>query len=175
MVEAIIRKVGPEDAYEYAANHIACWKAAYTGIISDEYLSNMSVEQMADRNLAALTDQSAIRYYCMEYDGKMIGRLVFGAGRDEDKPGAAEIAAMYLLDSFWYKGYGRQMMEFSVCELQYMCYSEVFLWVLEANDRAKRFYEKCGFVFDGAAREYNIDTPQRIVRYTRSLEALHLG
>ncbi|MCL2079332.1 MAG: hypothetical protein FWH17_05745 [Oscillospiraceae bacterium] len=37
-----IRKALEKDAYEYAANHIACWKAAYKGIISDEYLENMS-------------------------------------------------------------------------------------------------------------------------------------
>ena len=40
-----IRKVFPEDAYEYTAVHYACWQNAYTGIVSQEYLSDMAAAQ----------------------------------------------------------------------------------------------------------------------------------
>jgi hypothetical protein len=33
-----IRKALQKDAFDYAKDHIACWQAAYKGIISDEYL-----------------------------------------------------------------------------------------------------------------------------------------
>jgi hypothetical protein len=33
MAAFLIRKVETDDAFDYAVNHIACWKAAYNGII----------------------------------------------------------------------------------------------------------------------------------------------
>ena len=165
----LIRKAVPSDAYEYAACHIACWKAAYRGIISDEYLNNMSIEQMAKNNQEALSEPSLHTFYCVEYSGKIVGRLVLSKSRDEDKPDSGEIAAMYLIDSFWGRGYGREMMDFSLQELKRTGYSEVFLWVLEDNHKARQFYEKFGFAFDGAKKEINVDKPLTHMRYTRAL------
>jgi len=56
----------------------------------------------------------------------MIGRLVISKSRDEDKPDAGEIAAMYLLDAFWNKGCGRKMMDFALAELKRAGHEEVF-------------------------------------------------
>ena len=164
-----IREALTKDAYEYAANHIACWKAAYKGIISDEYLENMSVEQMAERNRTILSDPGTFSYYYADLNGRMIGRLVIGKCRDEDKPNQGEIAAIYLLDEFWGKGYGREMMEYSLSELKRKGYGEVLIWVLEANSKARLFYEKCGFVFDGKTQEISIDKSHTEMRYVRAL------
>jgi len=164
-----IREALAKDAYEYAANHIACWKAAYKDIISDEYLENMSVEQMAERNRTILSDPGTFSYYYAELNDRMIGRLVIGKCGDEDKSNQGEIAAMYLLDEFWGRGYGREMMDYSLTELKRRGYGEVLIWVFESNDRARKFYEKCGFVFDGTAKEIPIDKPHIGMRYVRSL------
>jgi len=162
-----IIKALPEDAYEYAINHIACWQAAYKGIISDEYLDNMSVEQMTESNKQLLGAPGIYMCYYAACENKMIGRLVICESRDEDKPNAGEIAAIYLLDAYWGKGYGMAMMEFTLSELKRRGYNEVFLWVLEANIRGRQFYEKCGFVFDGAKKEVRIDKPLIKMRYVR--------
>ncbi|MCL2044808.1 MAG: GNAT family N-acetyltransferase [Oscillospiraceae bacterium] len=169
MSSPIIRKALAEDAYEYAALHIACWKAAYKGIISDEYLQNMSVDEMGERTQQYLQNPGDFLYYCLEFDGSMIGRLVLNKSRDDDKPDAAEIGAMYLLDAYWDKGLGRKMMEFSLEEFQRMGYSEMILWVLEANNRARQFYEKFGFAFDGTMKEMYIDKPHTVLRYTKRI------
>ena len=166
----IIRKAIPKDAFDYAVCHIVCWRAAYKGIISDEYLYNMSAEQMADNNRQALSEPGIYMFYCVEYDNKMIGRLILCESRDEDKPDAGEIAAMYLTDKFWDKGYGREMMDFSIAELMRRGHNEAYLWVLEENARARQFYEKCGFSFDGTKKEINIDRPLIEMRYVRLLE-----
>ncbi|MCL1916699.1 MAG: GNAT family N-acetyltransferase [Peptococcaceae bacterium] len=169
-VDIHIRRASPKDALEYAKNHIACWQAAYKDIISDEYLNNMNVDEMAENTQRILSEPGQYSCYYVEHSGKMIGRLVMGKCRDEDKANAGEIAAMYLLGEFWGKGYGREMMEFSLAELKRMGHEEVFLWVLEANSRARRFYEKRGFLFDGTKKEINIDTPLIGMRYSRRLE-----
>ena len=169
MSEPTIGKALAEEAYEYATLHIACWNAAYKGIISDEYLQNMSVEQMGERTQQYLQSPGDVLYYCLEYEGTMIGRLILSRSRDEDKPDAAEIGAMYLLEAYWDKGLGRKMMEFSLEEFQRMGYSEVLLWVLESNSRARRFYEKFDFAFDGTKKEMDIDKPHTVLRYVRPI------
>lgn len=45
-------------------------------------------------------------------------------------------------------------------------YSSVSLWVLEENQRARRFYEKAGFDLDGASKSIEIDESElREFRY----------
>ena len=95
----------------------------------------------------------------------MIGRLIICKSRDKDKPDAGEIVSIYLLEEFWDKGYGRQMMDYAIGELKHMGCHEIVVWVLEKNKRARRFYEKCGFVPDGAKKEINVDTPLIEMRY----------
>ena len=65
---------------------------------------------MAEDTRQALSDPGVYRFYCVELDRKMIGRLVVSKSRDEDKPDAGEIAAMYLAGEYWDKGYGLKIM-----------------------------------------------------------------
>ena len=52
---------------------------------------------------------------------------------------------MYLLPAYTRKGYGKSLLKAAVDELGKMEFSDVFLWVLEENHPARRFYQKCGF------------------------------
>ena len=163
-----IKKVLAKDAYEYTACHISCWQSAYKGIIPSDYLENMKteIEQRTDRlknNLIEMTDYS---YYYATINDKMIGRLIFGKSLDDDKPNAGDVTAIYLIEEYWYKGYGRKMMDFAVTELKPIGYNEIIVWVVEDNSRARRFYEKYGFTLDGAKKEMQFGIPLTIVRYT---------
>ena len=102
-----IRKVLVEEAYDYAVNHIACWQDAYKDIIPDDYLENMpsQLEKRTEWNRQFLSVPGDCEYLCVEYNGKMIGRLVYSKCRDEDKAddNTGEIHAIYLLAAFWEK------------------------------------------------------------------------
>jgi ribosomal protein S18 acetylase RimI-like enzyme len=162
----IIRRVFPEDAYEYTAVHSACWLDAYTGIVSDEYLADMAATQdQRTKNIRrTLLDPGDNEFYCAVYEGKMIGRLIFNKCHDKDKSNAGEITAIYLLADFWDKGYGKQMMNFALDALKSLGYSEVVVWVLVNNTRALRFYEKCGFSYDRVKKEIDLGQPMIVVR-----------
>ncbi|RKI85043.1 N-acetyltransferase [bacterium 0.1xD8-71] len=43
-----------------------------------------------------------------------------------------------------------------VTELHKLGFQDIFLWVLEENLRARKFYEKCGFTSAGRSMEYEI-------------------
>ena len=166
----IIRKAVPEDAYEYSACHISSWRSAYKGIVPDEILNNLSLEERAEKFKQNLQEFKDVLYYCPIYEGKIIGKLIISKSHDEDKPNACEVGAIYLIEEFWGKSYGRQMMNFAIDMLRNMGYNEIFLWVLEENSRARRFYEKCGFSFDGAKKEIIIGKPLIEIRYVINLQ-----
>ena len=167
-MKIIIRKALPEDASDYANCHISCWLSAYKGIVSDEFLSSMpcEMESRRERYKQAFINPGNCEYYCVKHEGKMIGLLFFGRSSDEDKPLAGEVIAIYLLEAFWSKGYGRIMMDYAVEKLKQSGYNEIVLWTFEQNARARRFYEKYGFSLDGKTKEMsNWGDPLPLVRY----------
>jgi len=170
-MEITIRKAMPEDAYDYAVNHMSCWRDAYTGIIPDEFLDSMQArqDQRAEQNRQLFQNPEGCEYYCVMHGNDMIGRLVFHKCRDNDKPDAGEIGAIYLLADYWGKGYGKQMMTFALQELSNAGFREVVTWVLEENKRARRFYENCSFKQDGAERNIEIGKTLNCIRYVLSL------
>ena len=146
----IIRKALPEDTYNYTVCHISIWQSAYRGVVPDEYLENMSneVEQRVEKYIDTLANPSDCEYYCAMLSEKMIGFII-------TELCTGEIWAIYLSKEYWGSGYGKEMLDFSVGELEKAGHNEVSLWVFEDNGRARRFYEKNSFVFDGTKREVN--------------------
>ena len=171
MTSPIIREVLPEEAYDYTTLHIACWQSAYRKIISEEYMQNMleDIDNRAERCRRDLTTPGEWKFYCAMLDDIMIGRLILCKSRDDDKRDVGEVAAIYLLEEYWDKGYGRKMMDYALNKLEVMGFHEVVVWVLEANHRARRFYEKMGFYHDGTSKEIIIDKPLVEIRYVREI------
>jgi ribosomal protein S18 acetylase RimI-like enzyme len=142
-----IRKASPEDAYDYTDCFISCLQTAYKGIVSDDFLSNMLVqrEQRIEKFRKNLTNPD-IETYCVIFENEMIGFLAI-----HKKDG--EIWAIYLIEEFRCKGYGKEMLDFAISELKCIGHKKISLWVFEKNNRARRFYEKNGLSFDGTKRE----------------------
>ena len=162
----IIRRTLPEDAYECTACRIASWRAAYRGIIPDEYLDSLSIEERAEKLKEYLNNEPKDHEgHCVIYENEIIGILSIGKCRDEDKPDAGEIEAIYFLEKFWGKGCGIELIDFAIDRLKSMGYTEIIIWVLEENNRARKFYEKRGFAFDGTKKEIIIGKPLIEIRY----------
>jgi len=144
----LIRKALPEDAADYADCVIACWQSAYREIIPEAYLNNMSAKkaQWVEKYRKKLTDPGDCEYYCAMHGGRMIGFLIINQTHSEN------FWAIYLLEEFWGKGYGTEMLAFAIDKLKCAGHEQICLWVFEENDRARRFYEKHHFVFDGIKR-----------------------
>jgi Acetyltransferases, including N-acetylases of ribosomal proteins len=164
-----IRRALPEDAFEYAACHIASWRSAYNGIVPDEFLDSLSANDRAERMKKNMSERKAYAYYCAICEKEIVGVLIIGKSSDESKAGAGEISAIYLVQAFWGKGFGKEMMDYALDTLKRDGYDEAILWVLEENKRARRFYEKCGFAFDGAKKAIEIGKVLTEMRYVRCL------
>jgi ribosomal protein S18 acetylase RimI-like enzyme len=77
---------------------------------------------------------------------------------------------IYATPEAWGTGIGRGLMTAGLDRLASAGFGEVLLWVLDSNDRARRFYERAGFAADGATKDDVVaGTTVREVRYRREL------
>jgi RimJ/RimL family protein N-acetyltransferase len=169
-MEITIRNVLPEEAREHIMLLNACWQSAYKGIMTDEFLADRvkQQEQRAEWLKETLIDPDC-GVYCAMLGNKMIGRLVFGKSEDQDKSNTGEIVAIYLLEEFWGRGYGKEMLDFALDKLKSRGYGEIVLWVLEGNERGRRFYERHSFMLDGAKKEVQFGRVLTLLRYALEL------
>jgi len=104
-------------------------------------------------------------------DGKIVGLFHAGPERDEGAgPDTAEIMMIYALPGAWGTGVGRGLMTAGLDGLRSAGFADVTPWVLDSNDRARRFYERAGFATHGATKDdVMAGTTIREVRYRREL------
>jgi len=133
--------------------HIEAWKWAYRGLLPEGYLDNLDEEHDARlevwrRLLSQDPARSAV--WVATEQGAVVGFACTGPSRDE-KAGAAEaeLLSIYLLERRAGTGTGRLLMRRAISELRSQGYASAVLWVLESNDRARRFYERGGWALDG--------------------------
>jgi GNAT superfamily N-acetyltransferase len=148
-----VRKATVADADVIARVHVASWQSAYRGLVPDTVLDELSVEKRAAgwREWLPKVDES--RTWVAEQDGEIVGFVNAGRCRDDDAaPGTGEINAIYVSADMWDTGVGAALMNEAVSYLhsEYMCAT---LWVLEGNDRGRRFYEKGGWSPDGRSQK----------------------
>ena len=136
-----------------AISHIyeESWRYAYQGIVPQEYL-----DQIPAGNWAAHLDAIGRYTLVMVEQGRFIGTASYGPSRFEQWPDCGELISLYFLPDWMGKGYGRQLLAAALAELAALGYTDIFLWVLADNHRARRFYEKAGLLQTEHIREDNI-------------------
>jgi ribosomal protein S18 acetylase RimI-like enzyme len=81
----------------------------------------------------------------------------------------AELYALYVHPAWWSTGTGRALMDRVLARTSRAGYSDITLWVLKDNVRARRFYERAGFWPDGASNMLDGLGGVTEVRYRRTL------
>jgi GNAT superfamily N-acetyltransferase len=167
-----IRSATPDDARPVAEVHVASWRHAYRAVLPDEYLDRLSVDEREAMWLGAFADpDKRSGAFVAEEGGRIVGFASFCPSRDEDAPaGTGEVPAIYVEPSAMGKGVGRELLEEATAELRLAGFTRATLWVLEANERARRFYENEGWAWDGAVSTHMFDCANEpVVRYAVDL------
>jgi GNAT superfamily N-acetyltransferase len=168
-----VRPAHHSDARGIASVHVDSWRAAYVGLVPDEYLAQMSVNQreLAWRDNLAAMDWPSKGTLVLVQDATVVGFASIGPSRDDDSAaGTGELWAIYLHPDGWGTGGGRQLMAEAVDRLVVAGFDDAILWVLAGNDRARRFYAAAGWSPDGASRiETRPGFELHEVRYRRPL------
>ncbi|HUF60167.1 MAG TPA: GNAT family N-acetyltransferase [Actinomycetota bacterium] len=167
-----IRSAIPEDARPVAEVHVASWRRTYRGLLPNEYLERLSVEDREAMWLGAFADpEPESGAFVVEVDGRIVGFASFGPSRDEDVPErTGEVPAIYVHPSMLGTGVGRELFGAATLALRDAGFAQATLWVLEANALARRFYEKAGWSWDGAVGTHMFDCANEpAVRYAVDL------
>jgi GNAT superfamily N-acetyltransferase len=135
------------DAAAGARLHLACWREAYGPLVDRGLLE----AQLADP--ASWTERwreqiPRVPRLLAERDGELVGFAVAGPGRGDAPPAPLELYAAYVRAACYGTGLGRALVD------RVLGAGPAYLWVLEGNDRARRFYETLGFRVDGTRERF---------------------
>ena len=139
-----IREATSEDIAGIAYVHAESWKTTYRGIVSDEFLDQITVEGRKKlwTRVFASPNKDEVMYVAQDETGQIIG-LANGGARKEPDEYDAELYALYLLKEHQGKGIGKQLIRSVVQKLIEQEYSSFMTWVLAANP-AINFYHRMG-------------------------------
>ena len=137
-----IRRASVSDAAEIAAVHVRTWQAAYQDVFGAERLASIDTPLRVAGWARALEEGEPI--FVADEGGRVVGFVSLRA---------CELRAIYALPEKWGSSAGPALMRAAVEQLRHDECAEAFLWVLEDNPRARRFYEREGWDLDGARKE----------------------
>ena len=153
-----LREARRGDELAVADLHVRTWQEAYRGLIPDEFLDALDVQERASRYTFESLDPDGPATLLAVQEGEDCGEVILGfvtfcRSRDADAPDHGEIVALYVDPDRYEGGVGRMLMAEARRRLWEAGFAEALLWVLDGNDRAARFYEGEGWAPDGARRE----------------------
>ena len=191
----VIRSASTADAAQIAVVMRDSWFAAYDGIIAPAIIDRATAPDGGarvrqsfrmrpwQRMIAAVARQPG-RTRADPAAPDIIGYASFGPERDVlDMPWpypltsagsggkVAELYALYVHPAWWSTGTGRALMDQVLAKVRAAGYGCVTLWVLEANARARRFYQRAGFIPDGARHVLDDLGGVTEIRYRRALSS----
>lgn len=149
-----VRTATLEDMALAAEIMVTSFRTAFTEFVSPETMDTCTNPD----NCRAMLEH-------IYQEGKM--RFLMGGDRGflcwQETEGGAEIVALHSLPESWGCGLGHAMLTEA---LKQIGDRPVFLWAFKENTRARRFYEKHGFRWDGSERVSEFDGALE-VRYVR--------
>jgi GNAT superfamily N-acetyltransferase len=176
---AVVRRARSEDAPALAAVHIAAWRAAYRGVMPDDFLDGVDLAAWIEHWRRTLDGRRPPEHtpetivVAVLEGARPLGFAVTGPERDA--PAGAgprgELWAINVAPEAWARGLGRLLLQAAEQALRDAGHREAVLWVVAANQRARRFYEHAGWYADGAEkRDRGLGFEVHEVRYARRLQ-----
>jgi ribosomal protein S18 acetylase RimI-like enzyme len=138
------RPAGASDAAAVAALHADSWRRNYRGAYTDAFLDREVLAERLAFWTARLRDQPANRFTIVaEESGSLVGFA--HAALDEDPTWGAYLDNLHIAHTHQGRGLGTRLMALiAQAVIEQRPSSGLYLWVLEQNVRAQRFYEARG-------------------------------
>ncbi|MGC4377725.1 GNAT family N-acetyltransferase [Fictibacillus sp. Mic-4] len=140
-----IRKARVEDARPIAKVHVESWRTTYKGMMEDDVLKQLSVDEREQKWKKIIMDLSEEFLYVAENDkGEVAGFASGGPSRSPEFAYDGELYAIYILQEYQQKGIGRKLISKIAEKLLENGYQSMIVWVLKDNQAAKQAYIKLG-------------------------------
>ncbi|MGH3017289.1 MAG: GNAT family N-acetyltransferase [Gaiellaceae bacterium] len=144
-----VRPATPEDARAIAEIQVETWRATYIDVMPQEILDGLDVNA-STRTWRHWLSVEATAQFVAERSGAVVGFASVGPSRHE--PESGEVYSIYVRPDAWDTGSGWALMDAAVAWLARQ-WEEAILWVAEENPRARRFYERYGWVAESTRVE----------------------
>lgn len=167
----LVRDATAEDAAGIAHVRTRTWQAAYVHVFPAEQLATLTRETGLDWWRRAIAEPFPHMHTLVaEVEGGVAGFASLGAAREEPEPETGELFAIYVLPEASGGGVGRALMAETLARLRAEGFAEAILWVIEDNQRTRRFYELAGWRLDGGVQDEELlGTVVRELRYRIAL------
>jgi len=142
-----VRPATVADAQAIGVCQRTCWRQAYRGLLSQEWLAAMDDAERAQMWRQALAESTAPNLTVAEIDDRVIGFAAAGTSNDDPPVRDLELYTLYVLDTEYGTGVGQSLFDAAVAG------RPCSLWVAEGNARAIGFYRRQGFRADGARKQ----------------------
>lgn len=169
------RRAVPADVDAMARIHVSAWQRAYRGMVPDEVLEGLQIEQSAARFQSVIERTDAAALF-VAVDGTRLGAFcgvcpVRHPERDgHSRLATGELAAIYADPVMRGTGAGHAVHEAGLAHLTAAGFRHAVLWVVDANAAARSFYTRHGWSDDGVLDHYDAGGHQVLeVRYSRML------
>lgn len=146
----IIRKAEISDAPKLAKVNVDTWRTTYKGIISDEYLQNLSYKWSEIYFLTVIKKQNRIIncFIAEEESGKIVGFAIGRLEKSENPKYKGELWSIYVDREHQRKGIGKLLVSAVVEKLLNLNINSMLVWVLKKNP-SRAFYESLGGKYIG--------------------------
>lgn len=150
----VIRNAEFEDMKRMGHIMSVSFRTAFSEFVTPQTLDACAQEDNCIALLEGIFQEGKVHFLM----GDNSGMLAWQNGEN-----GAEILAIHSLPESWGSGLGQAMLTGA---LEQIGDQPVFLWAFKENKRARRFYEKNGFCWDGSERISEFDGAME-VRYVR--------
>ena len=160
-----VRRGEQRDAAGIAGVHVRSWQVAYRGLLPDERLDRLSVEEREQQWGDVLGEGDGASFTLVaDLDDRVAGFCsVATPSRDADaRERTAEVAAIYVEPQLWRRGIGAALLTAAVEELRRGGWHEATLWVFAENANARSFYARFGFAPDGSEERHAPSGPAAV-------------
>jgi len=141
---ARVRAAQRSDAASIARVHVETWRAAYPGIVPEDYLVRMTESHQTALWEASINGAHGADAVLVAEDTGGAGVVGFGnCGRARQDSAIGEVFTLYVANDWQGRGIGRALLGGLFGALRERGLTQVMIWVLSANP-ARFFYEAMG-------------------------------
>ncbi|CAL9415686.1 hypothetical protein SUDANB121_01763 [Nocardiopsis dassonvillei] len=171
-----VRPARPADVGTVVDVQVASWREVYGGLLPEEVVAEIGGEEARKgfhaQWTAALESPPTSKHRLVvatdENDGvrTVVGFAAFGPAGDPDlwPATAAEIFALHVDPALTRRGHGGRLLNASVDHLVEDGFVIAYVWVPEADNALRAFFESSGWAPDGARRVIDLGSELPMVR-----------